>query len=110
VVERGFQGVLLGSRVMRWKVPEMVLGAVMPSDSLLVAKPSHVGANVTGPACHLHGPTAYGWQARGQSPLTDTALLYLVAKLLLGVPPPMSIHIPLLSDMGTKSLDRCCPI
>jgi hypothetical protein len=42
--------------------------------------------------------------------LTDIVLLYLAVKLLLGVPPPTMVHILLLSNKGTKSLDRCHPI
>jgi hypothetical protein len=30
-----FPGVLLGSRALRWRVPEMTLGTVKPGDDLL---------------------------------------------------------------------------
>jgi hypothetical protein len=36
----------------------------------LVAKPSHVRADVDGLACSLHHPTACGWQTRGLCGLT----------------------------------------
>jgi hypothetical protein len=38
--------------------------------------------------------------------LTDVVLLYLTAKLLLRVPPPLPIHTLLLSGKGTESPDR----
>jgi hypothetical protein len=56
----------------------------------------------TGPACCLHCPATCRWQAWGQSLLIVTILIYLVAKLLLGVPPPMPVHILLLSDKSTE--------
>jgi hypothetical protein len=45
-----------------------------------------------------------------KSPLTDVFLLYLAAKLLLRVPPPMLACTLWLSGMGVKSLDRHYPI
>jgi hypothetical protein len=56
----------------------------------------------TGPACCLHCPATCRWQAWGQSLLIVTILIYLVAKLLLGVPPPTPVHILLLSDKSTE--------
>jgi hypothetical protein len=38
-----------------------VLSVVVPRDALLVAKPSHVGADVDELAYSLHHSTAYGW-------------------------------------------------
>jgi hypothetical protein len=58
----------------------------------LVAKPSHMGFDVDRVSLHLHCPTAFGCQTRGQSPLTDIVLLYLAAKLLPRVMPPMPVH------------------
>jgi hypothetical protein len=74
----------------------------------LVAKPPHVEADVD--RASLHRPTGCGWQTKGQSPLTDTVLLYLVAELLLKVSSPMPVHILLLSGKCTESLGRHCPI
>jgi hypothetical protein len=65
---------------------------------------------LTGLACRLHRPTAYGWQTRGESSLTDIVLLYLAAKLLLKVSPSTSVHTLLQSGKGTKFLDRRCPV
>jgi hypothetical protein len=70
-------------------VPEMVLGDVVVWHQLyLAAKPSHVRVDVDGLTCPLHHPTAYGCHTRAQSYLSDTVLLYLVAKLLLREPLP----------------------
>jgi hypothetical protein len=60
-----------------------------------------------GAAWRLHRPTAYGCQAKAQSPLTNVVLLFLVSKLLLKVSPPMLAHTLLLSGKGAESLDRC---
>jgi hypothetical protein len=66
----------------------------------LVAMPSHAGPIWTGPAYHLR------WQTRGQSPLTDIVLLYLAAKLVLKLSPPMLVDTLVLSGKGAESLDR----
>jgi hypothetical protein len=56
-------------------------------------------------ACHLHHPTAYGCQTRGQSP--DAAFIYLTTKLLPRALLPMLVHTLPLSSSGIESLDRC---
>jgi hypothetical protein len=43
----------------------------------LVAKPSHVGADVDGLAYTLHGPIACGWRTRGLCFLTDIVRSHL---------------------------------
>jgi hypothetical protein len=49
---QGFPGILLGSRALRWMMPEIVLGDVASWRRLYLAvKPSHVGVYVDGLAC-----------------------------------------------------------
>jgi hypothetical protein len=104
----GFPGVLLGSRALRWRVSGSVLGATMPDDALLAAKPSHMGVNVDR-ASLLPTPSYRLWMTdKGQSPLTNAALLCLTTKLLLRVLLPMLAHTLLLSGNGTESPDRRC--
>jgi hypothetical protein len=48
----GFLDILLGSRALRWMLPETILGDVASWRQLyLTAKPSHVGVDVDGLAC-----------------------------------------------------------
>jgi hypothetical protein len=67
-------------------------------------KSSHVGVDVDGPVYSLHHPTTYECQTRTQGPLTNGALLYLVAKLLLWVPLPERAYTLRLSDKGVEFL------
>jgi hypothetical protein len=72
---QGFLGVLLGSQVLRWMVPEMVLRDIASRRWLyLAAKPSLVGVDMDGLACPLHHPTVCSCQTRGQSFLSGAAL------------------------------------
>jgi hypothetical protein len=74
----------------------------------LSAKPSHMRLDVDGLACPLHHPMVCGCHTRGQSP--SAAFIYLITKLLLGVLPPMLIHMMLLSCRGSKSSNGHRPI
>jgi hypothetical protein len=76
----------------------------------LVAKASHVGADVDGLAYSLHRPTACDCQTRGQRPLTDVAPIYLITKLLQKVLVPMPVHTLPLLGKGTESPDRHRPV
>jgi hypothetical protein len=74
-VGQGFLRVLLGSRALRWTMPEVVLGDVaLWRRFYLAAKPSHVGGglDVDGVAYPLHRHTTCSHQSRGQSFLSGT--------------------------------------
>jgi hypothetical protein len=72
----------------------------------LATKHSHVGVDVFIPVCRLHHHITYGCQTRAHGTLTDATLLYLIAKLLLGVLLPEWARTLWLSNKGVESMVR----